>query len=67
MLERWPYWHTSVPLQEEERGKSILCCLQEFTQIGESLKPLRWLFILLRTFFFKNTIVETSLKYIYCS
>lgn len=38
MLERWPYWHTSVPLQEEERGKSILCCLQEFTLIGESLK-----------------------------
>lgn len=23
MLERWPYWQTSVPLQEEKRGKAF--------------------------------------------
>lgn len=38
LLESWPYWHTSVPLLEEKRGKTFLCCLQEFTLIGNSLK-----------------------------
>lgn len=40
LLESWPYWHTSVPLLDEERGekKTFLCCLQEFTLIGNSLK-----------------------------
>lgn len=23
MLERWPYWRTSLPLQEEDRGKAF--------------------------------------------
>lgn len=26
-LESWPYWQTSVPLLEEIRGKTFLCCL----------------------------------------
>lgn len=38
LLESWPYWHTSVPLLEEKRGKTFLCCLQEFTLLGDSLK-----------------------------
>ncbi len=33
LLESWPYWQTSVPLLEEKRGKTFLCCLQEFTLI----------------------------------
>lgn len=36
LLESWPYWHTSVPLLEDKRGKTFLCCLQEFTLIGNS-------------------------------
>lgn len=42
LLESWPYWHSSVPLAGRKKKikgeKTFLCCLQEFTLIGNSLK-----------------------------